>query len=479
ALFLEFFGKAIEVADIYVARTAMAIVIVLAIELILSVIIEFYRPRMPGEEERPLPESRILALFTEPGGIARNVAASLDYQFGFDVSEAWFYHFLERTVVPLLVIMALTLWLQTCLVVVSTEENGIMERFGKVVSMEPLPPGLYFKLPSPFERLNRFPVERIQSITINGHDIVEEHEEEEEAKADEHDDGHGHNQKPEKKNKEEEERVVLWSTSHDDHEQPFIVAMKQEAQQVAKEGAGAPPLSIGLMAAHIPMYYKVRSKDFYNYYYKHNNPGKTLRNIATRELLSFMAQSDFTEVLGGRRHEAGKILQNRIQKIADEMELGVDIVFVSLAGLHPPVSVGSAYDNVEAAQETKHQQILLAKAYAAGSAPAAQSVRASLINQAEAYKQDRIRVSSAEAERFDRQLKGYLAAPRIFKLNTYLDEFLTSSANTRKFILAGNPHEEVFNLDLEKKISSSLLDLNLDEDEPPAGNDNPSAAPAQ
>ena len=269
--------------------------------------------------------------------------------------------------------------------------------------MEPLPPGLYFKLPAPFERLNRFPVERVQTITINGHDEAEHHEEEEE-EVDEHDDGHGHNAKPKKQ--ENDERIVLWSTSHDEKETPFIVAMKQEMPTAAsKDSVGAPPLSIGLLAAHIPMYYKV--KDLYKYYYKHNNPGKTLRNIATRELLSFMAQSDFSEVLGGKRHEAGKILQDRIQKIADGMDLGVDIVFVSLAGLHPPVSVGSAYDAVEAAQETKHQQILLAKAYAAGRAPVAQGERSTLINLAEAYKQARVRVSDAEAERFTRQLQGW------------------------------------------------------------------------
>ena len=462
ALFLEFFGKAVDTADITVARIAMVILFILAIELVFSFVIEFYRPRMPGEAERPLPESRILALFTEPGGVARNVAASLDYQFGFQVSEAWFYRFLERTVVPLLVIMAVALWLQTCVVVVSTEENGIKERFGEVVSKEPLPPGLYFKLPAPFERMQRFPVEHVQTIVIGGHDEEAQHEEEEEPE----DDGHGHAQpkRDKKKEKEHEERVVLWSTAHSEEKEPaFIVAMRQvEQQRIASDGNGAPPLSIGLLSAHVPLYYKV--KDMYANSYNHNDPGKTLKNIATREFLLYMASADFTDLLGNKRHEAGEELRKRIQKAATDVNLGVEIVFVSLAGLHPPVSVGGAYDHVVASREAKAEEILKAEAYAAGSEPAVQGVKAELIHRAEAYKQEKVQVSQAEAQRFESQLMSYNASPRLFKLNSYL-EILSGSSSARKYILATANAKEVLELNLEKKMNASLLDLNLGEEE--------------
>lgn len=453
ALFLEFFGKAAETADIMVARGALVVLLVLAIELVLSFVIEFYRPRMPGEEERPLPESRILALFTEPGGVARNVAASLDYQFGFQVSEVWFYHFLERTVIPLLIIMAVALWLQTCLVVISTEENGIMERFGRVVCRTPLQPGLYWKLPAPFETLHRFPVEHVQSMTIGEHIVANPK-------------GHAH-----------DERVVLWSTKHADSEQAFIVAMRQqESLAPPKESTGgAPPLSIGLLAAHIPLYYKV--KDLYNYYYNHNNPSETLKNIATRELLRYMAASDFTDVLGFKRHEAGNVLKERIQDAADRVDLGIDVIFVSLAGLHPPVKVGPSYDRVVASGEEKAEQILKAKAYAASREPTVQGEKVAILQKAEAYKQEKTQISKAEAERFESQLMGYNASPQLFKLNSFLEIFDTNAAGARKYILTGSPELEVLNLDLEKKINSSLLDLNLEPDEEPAPQEPPPDEP--
>ena len=468
ALFLEFFGKAADVADIYIARVAMVVTFVLAIELILSFVIEFYRPRMPGEEERPLPESRILSLFTEPGGVARNVAASLDYQFGFQVSEAWFYRFLERTVIPLLIIMGIALWLQTCVVIVSTEEQGIMERFGEVIcdaSGKPraYSPGLYFKLPAPFEYLNRFPVEHIQTITIGGHE--EEHEEKVEEE-EPPDDGHGHStpkKKKKEKHEEVEDRIVLWSASHDEEEKPFIVAMKQAAAVKDTAEGGHAPLSIGLLCAHIPLYYKVR--DLYSYSYEHNDPNKTLKNIASRELLKYMAASDFNDVLGSSRHEAGEILRKRVQEAVDTANLGIEVVFISLAGLHPPTKVGGAYDNVVAAREAKSEEILKATAYAAGREPAAQGEKTTLLNMAEAYKQDKIQVSKAESERFESQLLGYTASPKIFKLYTFLDVLTNDAANVRKYIIASSASKEVINLNLEKKLKSSLLDLNLDSDE--------------
>ncbi|HPY90488.1 MAG TPA: hypothetical protein PLE92_01970 [Lentisphaeria bacterium] len=455
ALFLEHFQKAADVADITVARVGLAILIVLAIEFLLSFVIEFYRPRMPGEEERPLPESRLLALFTEPGGMARNVAASLDYQFGFQVSEVWFYRFLERTVVPLVAIMAFTLWLQTCLVVISTEENGILERFGRVVNQEPLQPGLYVKLPAPFSRIHRFEIEHVQKIVIGA-----EHHHGEGG----HDGHDGHN--PEQQ--AHSGKVILWSTKHVDNEANFIVALDQDDASLRKDSAapqnqeGAPPLSVGLISAHIPLYFKV--KNLYDFYYRHQNPGKTLQNIATRELLRFLASSDFSDVLGPRRSEGRLLLDKRIQAMADELSLGVEIVFIGLAGVHPPVDVGPAYDQVVAARETKFEQILLADAYAASRGPLAQGQAAALLDLASAYRQERSQVSEAEAERFLRQLKSYEAEPSLFKLNSFLDVMATDGAPARKYILTNKDNREVLIFNLEKKLRSSLLDLNLSMD---------------
>jgi len=457
SLFLEYFKKAAAEADIAVARVALFMLLVLAVELLLSFVIEFYRPRMPGEDERPLPESRLLALFTEPGGVARNVAASLDYQFGFQVSEVWFYRFLERTVVPLLVMMLVTLWLQTCLVVISTEENGIHERFGRVTSQEALGPGLYFKLPAPFSRINRFPVDHVQEISIgsehkhmaeDGDAAHDNHQEDKDAKPE----SAAHNA-----------RVILWSSSHVDKEASFIVATTPENGAIdagiGADGRGA-PTSVGLIAAHIPLYFKV--KNLYEYMYRHSDPRGTLKNIATRELLSLLAGEDFWDVLGAERFAGSERLERRIQEVSDDLHLGIEVVFIGLAGLHPPVAVGSAFDNVVASREQQYERELQALAYAVSREPLARSEAVKMVDQAEAYKHERVSVSAAEAGRFESQLLGYQASPKLFMLDSFLNVLHESGSQTRKYVLTTSDNREVFILNLEKKLRSSLLDLNLD-----------------
>lgn len=443
ALFLEYFDKARLTIDISMARVGMVLIFLLAIELLVSFVIEFYRPRLPGEEERPLPESRLLALFTEPGGMARNVAASLDYQFGFEVSEAWFYRFLERTVVPLFLVMVLAFWLQTCVVVVEVEHNGIREVFGKVSSQEALQPGLYFKWPYPFGRIFTFPVEHVQEIYIGGH-----HE------------FHGDKGKD---HESYDEQVILWDIK-DQHgdESNFIVADTPEMTGRIKSDGGMAEqlLSMGVISAHIPFYFKV--SNLYDYAYRHENALKTLENVAAREIVRYLAGADFATILGAGRHEAGLVLNSRIQEAADAARLGIEVVFVSLAGFHPPPGVGAAFDNVVASQEMKFAEELRAKTYATVLEPKVASQAVVLTNAAEAYKLERDQVAAAESERFLKQLKGFQASPELFTLGAYLDVFLEEGKHARKYVLAGDAKmNEVLILNLEKKLKSSLLDLNL------------------
>ena len=75
----------------------------------------------------------------------------------------------------------------------------------------------------------------------------------------------------------------------------------------------------------------------------------------------------------------------------------------------------------------------------------------------------------AEADRFLGQLKSYRSSPEVFKLYSFLDMMKEAGSKSRKYVLAENFGQEVLILNLEKKIKSSLLDLNLG-DNPDEGN---------
>jgi len=451
ALVGEHAQVAIERLDVRAAKIGAAALLVLGLELIANFIIEFYRPRTPGEAERPLYESRILALFTEPGGIARNVALSLDYQFGFRVSEVWFYRFLERTLVPFAMVMAACLWLQTCIVVVNTEENGIRERFGRVVDRTPLKPDIYFKLPAPFARIYKFPVERVQRIPIGYIPGTE-------------DDPTLAAMDPELQG-DMTGRVIVWSKIHAKEETDFVVACDPELADEDPDQADSPgalPVTVYFLSANFPLYFKVRN--LYEYAYGHQDALHALEKVATREVVRYLANVDFFKILTVGRAEGAKELQRRIQLAADGLNLGVDIVFVGLQGLHPPVTVGSAFDEVVAAMEEKHEEALKAERYAIKTQPAAEGQAVTLTAQAEAYRQNRVRVAEAEAERFTKQLLAYDASPKLFVLRSFLDVLENEGAPARKYVVAAEGGAEVFIINLEEKQRVDLLeDLDLDQ----------------
>ena len=188
--------------DDLIARVIFWIFAVLGAEFVASFVIEFYRPRTL-KEQRPIFESRLLALFTEPGGVMRNIASALDYQFGFKVSGTWLYSFLERSFFPLVLVWAVILWGFTMIHEVGPSEVGVRETFGRVTEEKLLEPGIYWTLPWPMGTVKRFSCTEIQQVVVG-----ELHDEK------------GDDGQPSKK---AADSVVLWTNPHGGDDNNFLV----------------------------------------------------------------------------------------------------------------------------------------------------------------------------------------------------------------------------------------------------------------
>ena len=69
-------------------------------------------------------ESRLVGLLGQPEGLITTAAQALDYQFGFKVSETWFYRFFERALGWLLLLQVAALLLSTCVVFIDAGRAG-------------------------------------------------------------------------------------------------------------------------------------------------------------------------------------------------------------------------------------------------------------------------------------------------------------------------------------------------------------------
>ena len=336
----------------YVIRIAM---LILGAEFLINMMMDVYRPRVPGVEIRPAFESRLLGLFSEPEGIARSIADAINYQFGFEVSGTWFYQLLRKAVLPLIVFGAVCIVGLSSLVVIDADEMAVIERFGTPLQEsheEALGPGLYFKYPWPVDVVRKARVLQIGEAIIGEKGVLAEKQKEAE--------DHG------------KLKLVLWTEEHKliSPDTRVIVATPQleslsESGDRHEDDRPSGPVSrsvpISLMNTSLLVQYRIN--DLYKYLYGCVEPERVLEDIAWRELINYSAGVDIDRVMGVDRDKMAADLRQRVEERCRRQELGFEIVYLGLQGMHPPPeeNVASTYQKVVSAEQVKETFIQYAQ----------------------------------------------------------------------------------------------------------------------
>jgi membrane protease subunit HflK len=416
--------------DFIIAHVLCGVLALVAAETAVNLILELYRPRVKGKIERPLYESRLVGLLGQPEGLITTAAQALDYQFGFKVSETWFYRFFERALAWLILLQFGVLVLSTCVVFIESGEQGLLEHFGKPAEgRNVLMPGPHLKWPWPIDKVYRFRTEQIQTFDVGFTP--------EEGK--------------------EEGPTVLWTVAHT-KEENFLVANREVSSLQQTNQAGAkrtPPVS--LLTVSIPVEYQIT--DLPAWEYNNEDAPSLLQDLATREVVRYLASADMNDIMSRGRGEAAKTLVARIQAASDERQLGARIVAVGLGDLHPPVKVGPDYEKVIGAINTKEAKILAAKADEIRTNALSQAQATVLVNRAEAERTARTIGAVAQAGLFTNQIPAFQAAPAVYAQRAYLQTFVRSTAQARKYVLLTTNTHDVLTFDLQEKIREDLLNL--------------------
>jgi regulator of protease activity HflC (stomatin/prohibitin superfamily) len=462
------------------------LLIVLGIETLLNVVFDIYRPRLAGQYSRAAFDSRLLGLINEPGDILHTATGAIDYQFGFKVSQTWFYKLLEKAVVPLIFFGAIMLYLLSSVLVINPNQKAVIEHFGNPIDKVTgkvwlVGPGLHFKLPWPVDIARVYPASDIKELQI------------------------GYVPKTDPKTGEVIREPLLWGKDHYKEEYSILVASRLDAD---KNTQGAAPVS--LLKANVPVQFRV--KDLYAFLYNHTDPQKLLEDICYRELARFAAGASIevddeaalaTSLLGAGRTQAKQVLTQNIQAAADKAGLGVEIVFVGLQGIHPPTQVAADYEKVVGAIQLKQAIILQADGQRnrtlstiAGSVEGASKLSGlaseyqkarqennpqktneiegrldkaftqadgdifCTLREAQSYSFEKIAIARSTGERFDSQVKAYRAAPEIYKREQRLTALEETLRPIRKYVIVADPNDaETFIVDLKEKLTPSLYDI--------------------
>ncbi len=460
------------------------LMIILGAETSLNVVLDIYRPRMEGIYSRSAFDSRLLGLINEPGGFFHTVAAAIDYQFGFKVSQTWFYKLLEKAIIPLVLFASLVLYLFSCIVVINPDEQAVVERFGNPLTHDGqkriLQPGFNFKWPYPFDRVYIYPTKKVWDLNIGFVPKIDE------------DTG------------EEIRSPLLWGKEHYEEEHDVLVASEQSG---TADTEGAVPVS--LLKANVPVQYRI--KDVYSYVYNHRDPDVMLEAICYHELALFAASAnvDFeseegldTSIVGAGRERAKKVLLQRIQQAADEAGLGIEIVFLGLQGIHPPPDVAPDYQNVVGAVQRKQAQILnadaernriltslvgsvqeadnlyrLAEQYQQAKAANDEKLLTEIaqkidkafsdaegdifktLRESQSYAFEKSTLAKASGERFADQIKAYQASKEYYKKNVRLTALEEALKDVRKYVVVADGNDEqVYIVDVQEKLTPSLFE---------------------
>src|ERR1017187_5977541 len=423
--------------DFVVAHVLCGLLGLVALETLVQLVLEIYRPRVKGKIERPLYESRLVGLLGQPEGLITTAAQALDYQFGFKVSETWFYRFFEKALGWLLLLQLGALVLSTSVVFIEAGEEGLLEHFGRrVESRSPLGAGPHLKWPWPIDKVYRFRTEQIQTFHVG---FAEEAD-------------------------KERERYVLWNQGHH-NETNFLVANRSQfTLEITNEISGKRTPPVSLLTVSVPVQFQITN--LVEWAYDNDDAEGLLEDLGTREVVRYLVGADMGELLSSGLQEAAQTLRDRIQAAASENHLGAQIVSVGLGDLHPPVKVAPEYEKVIAATQTKQAKILAARADAIRTNALAGAQAVTLVDRAYAEQLARRVGALAQAALFTNQIPAFEGAPAVYAERAYLRTFARATANARKYVLLTTNTHDVLTFDLQESVANSLLNLKVEAPKP-------------
>ena len=342
-------------ADRVIAYVIPIVQIIFAVELVLNFILDLYRPRVPGQEERFSFDSRIFALVADPQRVGASIAETLNYQFGFEVSRTWFYQLVSRAFAPLILFGILVLVGMTSIVIVRQGEQYVIQRWGRAdPGRGTLGPGLHLKWPWPVDSATRFDVAKVHEILLGAGE-----------------------ERPEAQRRADiinGREFYLWTREHGRYEElDFLVAVpprgstgfkpvpplpagEDEPRRGGPAGAPEKTPAVNIIKLVVSVQYVIA--DVYKYGFGHIDTQQVLENVAYRAMTNYCASATLDTraeqgpsdrpqaIMTSGRRELAEALRKRISAAARQLDLGVRITYVGVVSVHPPADAAPAYEEV-------------------------------------------------------------------------------------------------------------------------------------
>ena len=280
---------------------------------------------------------------------------------------------LIRSYAKWLVLVAFFAYALSGIFKIDRDSIGVLTRFGKVAEANVLP-GLHYKFPWPIDQIQTVPVKQVKTLVIA-------------------DFGSTFRMK---------EGGMSYSFYSDTNLEPYCITGDNN-----------------IVAIIFVIKYTI--DDPVKYLFSLKQPEFFIERSAANLIVHQMAHLNIDEVLTSGK----KLLEFNLQKLLleelDKRDSGVRVSFLEIKEISPPQKVQEDFDRVINAEVEKKQMTNEAQGYSNRIVPEARSEADSIVQDAEAYKMEKILNAEGEASRFLSMLKGFKDNPDAQREKIYTD----------------------------------------------------------
>lgn len=198
----------------------------------------------------------------------------------------------------------------------------------------------------------------------------------------------------------------------------------------------------------IRMNIQYQIKDASDYLFKMNSPDLLVPAAARTAVTELFGRMRVDDLLTVGKSSIQKKIARMTQNLLDKYETGLLIVNVSLQEVYPPKDVAQAFRDVASAREEREERINKAQGYWNTVIPEARGEGYRLVSAAEGYKEKVINRARGDAEKFLAMLNEYQYAKEVTEHRLYLETMEIVLAKAKKFVV--NSKKERVNLKFVK-----------------------------
>ena len=171
------------------------------------------------------------------------------------------------------------------------------------------------------------------------------------------------------------------------------------------------------------------------YLFNIQDPPETVKVAAQSVMRDIIGQTKIQTALTGGRQDIQLKAKNMLQELLNEYEAGVEIRDVQLLSVNPPSEVIDAFNDVQRARQDRDTLINEAEAFRNDIVPRARGEAAQLISEAEAYASEVVNRAKGDADRFNSIYESYKLNPEVTESRIYLETMEKVFSRVKKIIM--------------------------------------------